>query len=159
METKIQKLKLIATDFDGVWTDGKVIVGQDGTEFVICSRKDTLLIKDIKELGIKIFVISKEGNPVVTKRCEKIGITCWQGVDNKLTLLKDLMEKEGVKPEEVMYVGDDINDLFCLKFVGLPITVADGHPDCKKIAVYVTKKKGGDHAMREIFDLVLSVRK
>lgn len=156
---KINGLKLIVTDFDGVWTDGKVIFSEDGTESVVCSRKDTLRIKEIKGLGIPIFVISKEGNSVVTKRCEKMGVTCWQGVDNKLTLLKTLLQKEGVKPEETMYIGDDINDLACLQFVGLPMTVADGHPACKKVAAYVTKRKGGDHAMREVFDLILSTKK
>jgi len=72
--------------------------------------------------------------------------------------LKKLLEKESVKPKETVFVGDDINDLECLKFVGLSITVADGHPACKKVAAYVTKRKGGDHAMREIFDLILSNR-
>ena len=156
LKKRISGLRLIATDFDGVWTDGKVIFAQDGKESVVCSRKDTLRIKEIKKLGIPIYVISKEGNPVVTKRCEKMEVTCWQGIDDKLTLLKKLIEQEGVKSDEVMYVGDDINDLPCLQFVGLPMTVADGHPDCRGVAAYVTSRNGGDHAMREIFDLILN---
>lgn len=155
---KIKNLKLIATDFDGVWTDGKVLFREDGKESVLCSRKDTLRIKEIQTLGIKIFVISKEGNPVVTTRCKKMNVPCFQGVDDKLSLLKKLLEMEGVRSEEVAYVGDDINDLECLRVVGLPMTVADGHADCKQVAAYVTRQSGGDHAMREIFDLILSVR-
>ncbi|KKT75321.1 MAG: 3-deoxy-D-manno-octulosonate 8-phosphate phosphatase, YrbI family [Parcubacteria group bacterium GW2011_GWB1_44_7] len=158
LERKIKNLKLIATDFDGVWTDGKVIFCQDGTESVICSRKDTLRVKDIKATGIKLFVISKESNPVVMARCQKMSIDCWQGVDDKLSLLKKLLEKEGVTSYEAAFVGDDINDLECLRFVDLPLTVADGHDACKKVALYVTLRKGGDHAMREIFDLILSLR-
>ena len=145
----------MVTDFDGVWTDGKVYFSQTGEETVLCSRKDTLRIKEIKALGVDIVVISKEGNPVVMARCEKMKVECFQGVDDKLPLLKQLLEKKGVRPEETAFVGDDINDVKCLKFVGLPITVADAHNDCKKVALYTTTRKGGDHAMREIFDLIL----
>lgn len=155
---KIKNLKLLATDFDGVWTDGKVIFCQDGTESVVCSRKDTLRVGEVKATGIKLFVISKEDNPVVAARCAKMKVDCWQGVDDKLTLLKKLLKKAKVKPEKAAFVGDDINDLECLKFVGLPMTVADGHDACKKVALYETSRKGGNHAMREIFDLILSVR-
>lgn len=155
---KIKNLKLIATDFDGVWTDGKVYFSQTGEETVLCSRKDTLRIREVKEAGIKLVVISKEESPVVAARCRKMGVECLQGVDNKLFLLKELLGRDGIKPEAAAYVGDDINDLECLRFVGFPITVADACSDCKKTAVYVTSRNGGDHAMREIFDLILSVR-
>lgn len=158
LKRKIKKLKLIATDFDGVWTDGKVIFRQDGLESVVCSRKDTLRIKEINANSVKLFVISKEGNPIVSARCAKMKVDCWQGVDDKLPLLKKLLEREGIQPEETAFVGDDINDVRCLKFVGLPMTVADGHEACKKAAFYITTHRGGDHAMREIFDLILAVR-
>lgn len=158
LKTNIKNIRFIATDFDGVWTNGKVLVDEDGSETVMCSRKDTLRIEEIKKLGIPIHVISRESNVVVSKRCEKMNVVCWQGIEDKVRFLGELLKKEGVKTEEVAYVGDDINDLACLKLVGVPMTVADGHPACKEVAVYVTKKSGGDHAMREIFDLILSSR-
>ena len=151
---ELHLLKVIFTDFDGVWTDGKVIVNQEGQESVVCSRKDTLRIKELKEIGIEIFVISKEQNPVVAKRCEKMKVEFKQGVDGKLQLLKQLLEEKGFSQDQAMYVGDDINDLDCLKFVGMPVTVADGDRRCKEIA-HVLSRRGGDHAMRELFDLIL----
>lgn len=155
---KIGKLKLIATDFDGIWTNGMVYIGDQGQEMVRCSRKDTLRIKEIQSLGIEIMVISKEESLVVSKRCQKMNVVCFQGVNDKITLLKKLLEDKNLRPDDVAYVGDDINDLECLKHVGLPMTVADGHKLCKEIALYTTTRNGGDHAMREIFDLILSVR-
>jgi len=158
LKNKISKIKIIATDFDGIWTNAMVYVGDSGQEMVQCSRKDTLRIKEIKSLGIEILVISKEKNSVVFERCQKMGVACFQGVDEKITLLKKLLADKNLRPENVVYVGDDINDLECLKYVGLPMTVADGHKLCKKIALYTTTKGGGDHAMREIFDLILNTR-
>lgn len=155
---KIKKLRLIATDFDGVWTDGMVYVGDQGQEMVRCSRKDTLRIKEIQSLGIEIVVISKEENLVVSARCQKMGVACFQGVDDKITLLKKLLEDRNLKSEDTAYIGDDINDLECLKHVGLPMTVSDSDQSCKEIALYTTTQKGGDHAMREIFDLILNIR-
>jgi N-acylneuraminate cytidylyltransferase len=149
------KVRLIVTDFDGVWTDGKVIVSEDGKEFVICSRKDTIRLKEVKALGIKVIVISKERNSVVFNRCEKMGIECFSGIDDKIALLKKILKQEGFDSTDVLYVGDDINDLECLQHVGLPVTVADGDPKCKEIACYITTRKGGNHAMREIFDLII----
>lgn len=147
-----RKIKLIVTDFDGVWTDGKVNVDQNGVESVICSRKDTLLIPEIRALGIGLFVISKEQNIVVAKRCEKMKIDYRHGVDDKLTLLKTLIAEKGLTSSDVAFVGDDVNDLPCLNHVGLPITVADGHLLCKAIAKYTTPRNGGDHAMRGVFE-------
>ena len=100
LQEKILHLKLVATDFDGVWTDGKVSVDQNGVENVVCSRKDTLRIKEIVALGIEIIVISKERNPVVAKRCEKMGVSYVQGADDKQTVLKNFLEKTRITPEE-----------------------------------------------------------
>ncbi len=161
LKEKIGRIRLIVTDFDGVWTDGKVYCDADGREMVRCSRRDTLLIPEVKAAGIGIFVISKETNPVVSARCRKMGVECRQGVDGKLAVLEELVAAHNLSPDQVAYVGDDINDLRCLKYAGFPITVNDGHPRCKvraRVAGYVTKQNGGDHAMREVFDLFLNNR-
>ncbi len=155
---RIKNLKLVAFDFDGVFTDGKVICHQDGTESVICSRKDTLRFPDIRALGMDLIVISKEQNPVVEARCRKMKVECFQGVDDKLVLFKSLLAKKNVSPQEAAFMGDDTNDLGCLEHAGVAFTVADGHPECKDIADYVTRRNGGDHAVREICDLILAVR-
>ena len=83
---------------------------------------------------------------------------CFQGVDDKIALFKKLLAGRGVTPSETAFVGDDINDLECLKYAGLAFTVADGHEECKAIADYVTRRNGGNHAVREICDLILDAR-
>ncbi len=163
MKKELKKLfrgiKLIATDFDGVWTDGRVWVDQNGVESVVCSRKDTLRIPEIKALGIEIFVISKEKNLVVAMRCKKMGVDYRHGANNKAELLTDLLEDRAFTMNQVAYVGDDLNDLECLYSVGFPITVNDADPACKMVAKHTTSRDGGDHAMREIFDLIIEAQR
>lgn len=159
---RLKKNKLVAFDFDGVFTDGKVIVDQNGIESVVCSRKDTLRMKELKNIGIRLVVISKEKNPIIQKRCEKMEVEFYQGVDNKIIILKKFLEENNILPHESSFVGDDINDVDCLKYLhkarGITFTVADGHRQCKKWSNYVTSKKGGDHAVREICDLILEAK-
>lgn len=155
---KIRKIKLLALDFDGVLTDGFVYVDKFGLESVRCSRRDSLGIEMLKNNGIEVVVISKEKNPVVSARCKKMNIKCWHGIydgGGKLIILKTICKKMKLLPEEICYVGDDVNDLPCLDFAGAAITVADGNDKNKKVADYITKRKGGDHAVREICDLIL----
>mgnify|MGYP001612073919 FL=1 len=158
MVQKLKKIKLIGFDFDGVFTDAKVLLNQDGVETVICSRRDGLGINELKRLGIKLVVVSKERNPVVSKRCEKLKIECAQGIDDKLSIFKQTLKKQGLNPQQAAFMGDDFNDLDCMIYGGVAFTVADAHPDCKKIAHYITKRKGGDHAVKEVCDLIISIK-
>lgn len=155
LHSKLKKLKLLALDFDGVFTDGKVYLNQEGMETVVCSRRDSLGLNRLKKLGIKLAVISMEPNPIVAKRCEKLKIKMFYSPEGKVNLLKQLVNKERLSPSEVGYMGDDLNDLDCLKYSGLAFTTADGAFPCQKIADYVTKRKSGDHALRELCDLIL----
>lgn len=159
LSTRLRQLKLVAFDFDGVFTDGKVIVDQDGRESVVCSRKDTLQFPELRKRGVDLVVISKERNPVVAQRCEKMKMECLQGVDDKLAAFERLLLSNGLTPDQAAFVGDDINDLECLKFAGLAFTVADGRAECKAVADYVTSRRGGDHAVREVCDLIIDCLK
>lgn len=145
----IKRIKLIAFDFDGVFTDNMVIVDDDGHESVQCFRGDGIGLRKLEKLGIKCVVISSESNPVVTHRCSKLRIACWQGVDDKLARLK------GIEPDlsRVAFVGNDLNDVSCLQAVGLPIVVKDAHPSVLRYAMYATQKTGGHGAVREIGEL------
>lgn len=156
---KLKKIKLFALDFDGVFTDGKVYLNQDGVETVVCSRRDSLGMNLLKKEGIKFAVLSMEPNPIVAKRCEKLKIEMLYNPNDKLTLFKDLIKREKVKTEEVAYMGDDLNDLECLKYAGVAFTVKDGALECLKVADYVTERQSGDHALREVCDLILSSRR
>lgn len=157
LEQKIKNLKLIAFDFDGVFTDGKVITLSDGLEGVVCSRRDTHRFPELKKFGIKMCVISSETNVVVERRCQKMKIECFYGVEKKLPVFKEILAQNNIKPKQAAYVGDDINDLECLQYAGMAFVIADGSEVCKKIADYITKRKGGDHAVREICDFILEI--
>mgnify|MGYP001262483521 CR=1 FL=1 len=159
---RLANVKLVAFDFDGIMTDGFVYVDYKERESVRCSRKDGMGIKMLKEAGIKVVVISTERNLVVLARCKKLNIECVQGVDtgkDKLDVLKDFLSKHNLSQKEVCYVGDDINDIECLDFAEVGITVADGNEENKKNADYITERNGGNHAVREICDLILKSRK
>lgn len=151
-----QKIKGIVFDFDGVFTDNNVIVSENGGEAVICNRSDGLGLSEIKKSGLSILVLSKEKNPVVQKRCEKLGIACVQGIDDKKTFLAAWTEKNGISPSNLVYLGNDINDIECLKIVGCGVVVADAHEDAKKVSRIILKKNGGHGAVRELCDMVLS---
>jgi len=157
VEEKIKHIKLIAMDFDGVFTDNRVFIDENGKETIICDRSDSLGIKMLKESrpDIKIIVISKETNNVVKARCDKLKIECKTGIDDKLTLFKKIIDAENVKPDEVAYMGNDVNDIECMQFAGIAIAVSDSHPQVLAMADYITLKKGGRGAIREFLDIVL----
>ncbi len=148
-------IRLLVLDFDGVLTDNRVLVTEDGKEAVMCSRADGLGLERLRGKRIEVIVISKEKNPVVAARCRKLGIECVQGEDYKLGELKRKAESAKRKAEEIAYVGNDVNDLECMRWVGLPIAVADAVPEVLAIAKWVTAKPGGQGAVREVCDHLL----
>jgi YrbI family 3-deoxy-D-manno-octulosonate 8-phosphate phosphatase len=157
VEERVPAIRLVAFDFDGVFTDNMVYVAQDGTESVRCFRGDGLGLGRLEKDGIATAIISTEANPVVTARSRKLGIRCVQDCPDKLAALKDLAAEMGLDLGQVAFVGNDINDLACLRAVGLPIVVQDAHPDVLPAAAYVTKMPGGHGAVREVCDLFAKV--
>ncbi len=157
-DTALADIRLLVLDFDGVMTDNRVLVGQDGTEAVMCHRGDGLGIKMLKEAGIEAIVLSTEENPVVSARCTKLQIQCVQGCNDKLTCLRRLAEQRGLKPHEVAFVGNDINDRAALDWAGVSIAPADAETAAKDAARLVTASKGGHGVVREIADWLIAVR-
>jgi N-acylneuraminate cytidylyltransferase len=147
-------IKLIALDFDGVLTDNTVLTDENGKESVICNRSDGLAIEIIKKKGIDVIVISKEKNKVVNRRCMKLNIQCIQGIDEKLNILKEEIKKRNLSSNEVCFVGNDLNDIDCIKHVGLGIAVNDAYPEVKNIADFIAETKGGKGVVREILTLL-----
>ena len=148
-------IEFIAFDFDGVFTDNLVHTTETGEESVSCWRGDGLGLANIKKIGIPIWVISTEKNPVVARRCHKLGIDYIQGCEDKLAALKKLLNKYRCNIKNTIFTGNDINDAECLKEVGVPIIVADSHIDIHNLARYITEKDGGKGAVREICDLIV----
>lgn len=153
-KNKLKNLKLIAFDFDGVFTDNTVYVDQDGRETVRCYRSDGIGLSRLKQLGLQLIVISTEVNPVVIKRCEKLGIPCINGCEDKLSALKKIVQEKNLVPEQVCFVGNDLPDIQCLNYVGFPIAVNDSFKEVLAVSEYTTKQKGGHGAVREVCDLI-----
>jgi 3-deoxy-D-manno-octulosonate 8-phosphate phosphatase (KDO 8-P phosphatase) len=157
IESLASRVKLLILDFDGVLTSNTVYVLETGIEAVRCWRGDGIGLTAIKKLGIKVSVLSKETNPVVTKRCEKLKIDCTQACDDKEAAIYKLIASENINLDEVAYIGNDTNDIPALKMVGLPIVVADSHQAVMKYAKYITQAKGGCGAVREVCDVLTNI--
>ena len=149
----LQHIRLLVLDFDGGLTDNRVIVDQHGTESVFCSRGDGMGVEMARESGLEIFVISKEQNPVVAARCNKLKLPMIQGCDDKLPALQRLAEERTLEREHIAFVGNDTNDRECVEWCGLGIAVADSHPGLLAVADRVTSLPGGRGAVREVCDL------
>lgn len=156
---KFHGVKLVAFDFDGVFTDNRVYVDQDGREMVCCWRSDGVGLRRLKEVGVRAVVISSEVNPVVKKRCTKLRIDCVAGCRDKLSALKRIMRKQDLSQQEVCFVGNDLPDLDCLRYAGHPVAVKDSAKEVLKVAKYTTQREGGSGAVREVCDLIYNAHK
>ena len=157
LETIVRRLKLIVFDFDGVFTDNRVLVLEDGTEGVMCSRADGLGLDRLRKSSLDMLVLSKEQNPVVKARCNKLRLPYIQGCDEKAKRLHQEINDRGITHNEVAYVGNDINDVDCMELVGLPISVSDGYPEVKRIAAWIGTVPGGQGAVREVCDWMANI--
>jgi len=156
-ETKerIKHVRMIISDFDGVMTDNRVLVDENGVESVFCNRADGLGIEMLRRKGIDFVVLSKEKNKVVEARCKKLGIKCYSGIDDKKEVFLKIIEEKKIKNNEVCFVGNDINDLECIKLAYVSIAPSDAHVLVLNQASYVTKTKGGYGVIREVADLII----
>ncbi|MEA3493457.1 MAG: HAD hydrolase family protein [Candidatus Margulisiibacteriota bacterium] len=158
MTLDFSKIKFVVFDFDGVFTNNLVMVSEKGEESVVCNRSDGIGLSKLKNIGIDLMILSTEVNGVVKKRAEKLKIYCVNACEDKLNKLEEEVQKKFLTMEEVAFMGNDINDLECLKSVGLPIVVADAHKDVLGYAKYTTKNKGGCGAVREVCDMIAAVK-
>ncbi len=154
------KIDLIICDFDGVITDNRVWVDQDGTETVAAYRSDSIRVKDMRAIGIEVMILSSEPNRVVEARARKMGVEAIHGVGitEKGRVMREVLEQKNVKAEHVIYVGNDINDLPCFEIAGWSVAVADAYPELIGAADHVLTKAGGHGALRELCDLILKNR-
>jgi D-sedoheptulose 7-phosphate isomerase len=154
----MKSVLLVVFDFDGVMTDNRVWVNQSGDEAVWCHRGDGWGIARLKEAGFEVLVLSTETNPVVAARCRKLKMEAIQGCGDKRTALRQLARERNASPEQIAYVGNDLNDLACMQWVGWPIAVADAVPEVRAIARWVTRLPGGCGAVREVADRLVAAR-
>ena len=148
--------ELIISDFDGVMTDNRAYVNQDGKEAVRVSRADGLGIAEIKKIGIPIVIMSSETNPVVHVRGQKLSVKTLTGVKDKGKATLEVCAEMGIHRAKVLYIGNDINDLPALELVGHPVVTADSHYSLRNKGYYLLKTRGGDGVFRELFEILLA---
>ncbi|GAA3792567.1 cytidylyltransferase domain-containing protein [Streptomyces phyllanthi] len=150
-----EDIDAVVLDFDGTQTDDRVLIDSEGREFVSVHRGDGLGIAALRRSGLKMLVLSTEQNPVVAARARKLKLPVLHGIDRKDLALKQWCEEQGIAPERVLYVGNDVNDLPCFALVGWPVAVASAHDVVRGAARAVTTLPGGDGAIREIAGWIL----
>jgi YrbI family 3-deoxy-D-manno-octulosonate 8-phosphate phosphatase len=148
----------VVFDFDGVMTDNRAVTLGDGTEGVVVHRGDGFGIEQLRHQGFTLLVLSKERDGVVGTRCRKLGVEFVQAVDDKWPVLEQWLSSRGISPDDVIFVGNDVNDLECLQRVGCAVVVADAHPYVRAEADIVLSRSGGDGAVRELADLLIAER-
>ncbi|MGC9438751.1 cytidylyltransferase domain-containing protein [Streptomyces sp. WG5] len=150
-----EDIDAVVLDFDGTQTDDRVLIDSDGREFVSVHRGDGLGIAALRRSGLTMLILSTEVNPVVAARARKLKLPVLHGIDRKDLALKQWCEEQGIAPERVLYVGNDVNDLPCFALVGWPVAVASAHDVVRGAARAVTTAPGGDGAIREIAGWIL----
>lgn len=149
------RIEGIVFDFDGVFTDDCVLVDEHGTEAVRCSRRDGMGIEMLRSAGLPMIVLSKERNPVVARRCDKLRLQYRQGQESKIGALEAWIGDRGLDAQQVIYVGNDVNDIECMAAVGCAVAPADAHPKALAAASVVLNSAGGQGAIRELADMIL----
>lgn len=152
------EIDAVITDFDGVHTADTAYLDETGRESVRVSRSDGLGIGRLRAAGIPMLILSKERNPVVTARARKLGVEVLQGVDDKAPAVRAWLARHEIALDRAAYVGNDINDLEAMLAVGWPVAVRDARPEVLAAARLTLSKPGGQGAVRELCDLVVSSR-
>ncbi len=157
-ENAARGIRLLLLDVDGVLTDGRLYYGNDGEEVKAFHVRDGLGITLLHRAGVETGIVSGRADACVRRRAEELGISIIVlGEERKGTAVKRIMAERGLAREAVAFLADDVNDLPALSEVGVPIAVADAHPDVMSFARYTTRAPGGCGAVREVADAILGV--
>jgi len=155
LSDRARGIDLIVYDFDGVMTDNRVVIFQDGAEAVVVNRADGLGVAHFRDLGIPQLILSTETNPVVKARAIKLRLEAITSCKDKKIALKSYCAQNGYDLNKVVYVGNDLNDLEVMKIVGFPVAPADADPKIKSVAKLITKSKGGEGVVKELSDYMM----
>jgi len=154
---KLREIRLFATDVDGVLTDGGMYYSDSGQQMKKFNVWDGMGLALMRKAGLIIGIITTEQTQLVEQRAQKLQITeVHQGIWDKLGVLQEMGTRYGVSLQEMAFIGDDINDLKALQAVGLSASPANARPEIRKAVKYVCKANGGDGAVRELADIILS---
>jgi len=152
----LKEIKLLALDVDGVLTDGKIVVNGDGTESKFFNVQDGHGMRLWLRAGLQIALFSGRVSTPTEIRAKQFGIEyVFQDCLDKLPVLEKFLRQQGLSPQQVAYVGDDLPDLPPMRFVGFSVAVADAVDEVKQYADFVTSRPGGSGAVREIIEYIL----
>jgi YrbI family 3-deoxy-D-manno-octulosonate 8-phosphate phosphatase len=152
-------VRLLCVDVDGVLTDAGMYYGPDGEVLKKFNTRDGMGLARVREAGVAVAIVSGEDSAIVHARAAKLKIDdvlC--NASNKRAALDELCDKHGLDPGQVAFIGDDLNDLSALECVGLACAVADAAEPVQAVAHYVTQRRGGDGAVREVCELLIAAR-
>lgn len=159
LKKRLVSIKMLLLDNDGVLTDGTLYYGGEGVQFVAFNVKDGLGIKLAHIAGIKTGIISGLGSEALASRVSMLGVSeLYMNVSDKKIIYEEIKKKHSLNDSEIAFIGDDILDIPILSRCGAAVVVADGHPEAKKNAHFVTTLPGGKGAVREFIDLLLDAK-
>ncbi|PQO46398.1 KdsC family phosphatase [Blastopirellula marina] len=160
LEQKCQGVELLLTDVDGVLTDGGVILNNEGVESKQFHIRDGFGLRLWKQAGFKCGIVTGRNSQVVRLRAQELGIEIVrQGIQDKATVVEEILKQNNLQPAQLAYVGDDLIDLGTIRLAGLGIAVGDAVDEVKSAADYTTKALGGKGAIREVVELILKAKK
>jgi len=156
---KAQNIKLFICDIDGVFSDGRIYLGNNGEELKAFHTKDGYGVKALGASGVDVAVITGRQSNIVQNRMTALNVKhIVQGEENKLPALKKILATLNLTPDQVAYIGDDMPDYECMAYIGLSIAVNDAHPQILQLAHYTTYTRGGFGAVREVCDLIMQTQ-
>ncbi|BAT71247.1 3-deoxy-D-manno-octulosonate 8-phosphate phosphatase [Thermosulfidibacter takaii ABI70S6] len=156
MKKRIKPIKLLIMDVDGVLTDGRIVLDNEGNELKFFNVRDGHGIVMLHRIGVETAILTGRVSKVVERRAKELSISyVIQGSLNKLEAYEGLRDRLGLRDKEIAYVGDDVVDIPVMRRVGFAVAVADAHPEVVKVAHYVTKAEGGRGAVREVAELII----
>lgn len=159
MKGRLKNLRAVVLDVDGVLTDAGMYYGPEGEAFKKFNSRDGMGVRLLRAAGLEVALITGENSQAVARRAEKLKIEeVHLGIEDKLPVLQDLAKRKGYAAEEIGYMGDDVNDLACLQWVGVAAAPADAMPPVLSVAELITERNGGEGAVREFADQILSSR-
>lgn len=159
LKEKLKKIKLLMLDVDGIMTDGRIIMNDEGCETKHFNVRDGHGLKILQRFNIKVAIITGRQSKVVSHRARDLDITdVYQKVYNKKEVFEKILKKYKLSPDETAFMGDDIVDIPVLNRVGFSATVADASDVVKKQVDYITGHKGGKGAVREVCEMILQAQ-
>lgn len=160
LQTKASRIKLLLFDVDGVLTDGKILLHADGTESKQFDIKDGTGLVWAQRAGLQVGFLSARRSAATTRRAEQLGIAIvHQGAPSKLNAYDEILRRQALADTDVAYMGDDVLDLPVVRRVGLSACPADAAREVRSQVDYVSRRRSGDGAVRDLIEVVLKAQK